>query len=395
MDIKSITCPQCGSTDIKMLSDSLAQCSFCDTTVAVKKTAKHERTVDEETPLIEHSVILTQYSKKEFLRKVWISLAEEGAPLEAFREDFSDVCQTEHQVYVETISADMTYQASIGYDREEPYITTQKYQEKVGDKWVWKERPVTKYRTVTDWSPLHGEHREHSIAFAENDPAVYFDKGLFLDSYFSVPDSSLVSAPAQRQVEVSEDAYLTAAIEHQEYLFDSIKRSLPGDHAKDIDYKIKKISVSGASIYFAQEYEASICINGNTYTKRAFPFGEMKIGGDRFDNEDSLDAIIRHKRDDIPKIVWNQTKIISLLTIALLVLSIAVSCFVHYISLVIISFAAAAASFILNTFLVSNATDKAEAEISDFERNYKLELQRLLNDKLASLGLKPIGAAEA
>lgn len=126
MRIKAISCPQCSSTDVEMISDIRGKCHMCGSMFQIEA----------EPPVQAASVdacdkfkILPEHSESDFLRKVWISLAKENAPSELFSEDFGEVQKTEHEVFFESVSVEVDYQASIGYDREEPYIAYETYYE--------------------------------------------------------------------------------------------------------------------------------------------------------------------------------------------------------------------------------------------------------------------------
>ena len=53
------------------------------------------------------SEALPEYSKDEFVRKAWIQVFRENAPLEVFDLDFEQVSEDEHQILMDQVSVDV------------------------------------------------------------------------------------------------------------------------------------------------------------------------------------------------------------------------------------------------------------------------------------------------
>lgn len=455
IDVKTIICPQCGSSDVNMLSEARGLCQVCGTQFAVQQHIETqnvyneiyintEKEEDARDNICNKAEILPEYSTDDFIRKAWIQLAREDAPLEVFEGDFTDTCEKEHQVLIDSLSVDVTYQASIGYDREEPYIAYEDYWEDepyiatesyydqntrttrtrqvTKYKKVKKQRQVTKYKKVTDWSPLKGNHQTKSVALVENVKGQYLDQRLFVESFRGTKDESVVTASAElsARMEITAESEESALAIHRTEIGYAVKRALPGDHSKDLDWKVSQITESSSSLYKASEYETSICFGGKTYVKRAFPFGPMQIGGDQIENEVSLDAVThkmrntfqnreKERKDKIEENVANATNKISFISIGLLAASILVSLLIRSTALVIIMFALAVIGFVFNTKMVKKedreetkrANDEIEAmrsqmedEVANYAKNYKSKQRKALDDKLKSLGYKPATANE-
>lgn len=388
--------------------------------------------------------IKPEYSQTEFIRSAWIALAKEDAPIEVFSGDFDDVSVVEHQVVIDHVAVDTTYQVSVGYDRQEPYIdyetyyedepyiTTESYydyntkstrtRQVTKYKRVQKQRQVTKYKTVTDWSALNGNHSTQSTAVVENSNNLYLDEQLFVGSFRGMKESSSSPIPfyEAQTIVISDATKKKSSSEHYDNIDRSVKYSLPGDHYRDLDWKIADVTDAATALYKTPEYEASIYYNGKSYKKHTFPFGPMEIGGDTIENEVSLDVITGNIRNDlnkktseryaaIEKNVGKATFGISILTIALLALSIILSIFVRSTALVVIAFVIAVGFFVFNTIAVKKAdsdenkkakeeidaeTSRVNAEIADYSKNYKKKQRDALDRKLSSLGLKPASADE-
>lgn len=455
IDIKTIICPQCGSSDINMISETRGLCEVCGTQFTLQQNIETQNVYNEyyvnlgndETPESSPCVkgeVIPEYTKDQFIRAAWIRLVKEDAPLEIFNEDFSTPCEKEHQVFIDSISVDVTYQASVGYDREEPYIDYEYYWEDVPYvvieqkyngitqktenvevtkyKKVKKQRQVTKYKKVTDWSALNGNHHTKSVAIVENKKGQHLNEVLFVDSFRGVKEDSVLPASAElsQNMQVTDAAQERATSRHRDQIRYSVKNALPGDHNKDLDWEVSKITASSSSLYRVLEYETSICFNGKTYIKHAFPFGPMNIGGDKIQNEVSLDAVTRKMRaelnaknearkNEIETNIAKATNKISLITIGILLASILVSLLIRSTAFIVMMFTFAVAAFVFNTIKVkkeskaeekraedeiATASANTEEEIANYSKNYKLKQHKVLNDKLVSLGYEPASARE-
>lgn len=385
-----------------------------------------------------------EFSKDEFIRKAWIELAKEDAPIEVFDLNFTPVFENKHEILVDSIFVDVTYHAGIGYDRqepyiayedyweEEPYITTESYYDSntkstrtrqvTKYKKVKKQRQVTKYKTVTDWSTLSGEHSTKSMAIVENTEGQHFDRSLFIESFRGAKDESFlpISEELAEQIQITKSTEDEVFESHRITVGNAVKNSLPGDHYRDLSWKVAETTSTETTVYNAPEYETSICFNGKVYVKHAFPFGSMNLAGDKIKNEISLKTIKNKMRSDlkeenakrkdaIDKNISKSTFTISLLTILLFLASIGMSVMLWPPKLIIGAFAIAVVSFIINTIIVKSATKaenkraedenrartaKVENEIANYSERYKAKQLKTLNDKLISLGYEPIAANE-
>ena len=405
-----VNCPGCGSNSFKKTADNRAKCLYCGTEFILNsREDEPEGTEKPDERKCSKCEIIPEYSTDLFTREVWIKMAKEDVPFDVFKEDLSDVKLIEHQVLVNSITADLTYQASIGYDRQESYTDYEDYWEdepyyENGQKKtrsVKKQRMVTKYRTVTDWQPFSGNTSADSVAEVENVPGLDLDLDLFKSSFTTFDkETSLkeVSDEKSKEMNVTNSSLEAAAASHHINLYASLLRSLPGDRNRDLDFRITRITKSSSVLCVTPEYETSVTYNGKTYSKRAFPFGVMEIGGDRIPNEEDLDTIVKKKKDAIPGMIWNKTKLPAIIATAAPATSILVSFFIHVLPLVIIFYLAAVAAFVFYTVLSvregKNITSAVNAETEEFTLNYKQKQRDLLDGKLRSLGDGPLGEHE-
>ena len=78
--------------------------------------------------------------------------------------DFCEVEEYREQVIGLSAKVTVDFSCSLGYDREEEYLTLEKYR----DNGVERQRQVVKTRTVTDWSPYHTVETFDTVAYALN-----------------------------------------------------------------------------------------------------------------------------------------------------------------------------------------------------------------------------------
>lgn len=264
-----------------------------------------------------------KYDQNEFLRKFWITLAKENAPIYVFKEDIFSFRQIEHQVVQETVTQNIAYHVSIGYDREEPYTDYESYSEKIpytdfetytenGVKrqravtkyrTEWKQMAVTKYRTVTDWSFLSSNDQICSSGLAENLSDVVFDEERFTSSLKKVNKKSLTVPPK----EIADTIQITSAARaklKEQYFRDAafrIEQSLPGDRYRDFRLAGATLIQSSSTIYLTPEYNVSLYYDGHLYTKKCFPFGSAKIVGDVIENVNSPENVKQQEERKLNK----------------------------------------------------------------------------------------------
>lgn len=141
IDVKTISCQQCGSTDVNMTSETQGVCKVCGAKFTVQQRIDTQNVYNEvhvhnESEQKEcvgtcfKAVINPEFSQNDFIRNAWISLAKEDAPIEVFSENFDDVSIIDHQVVADYVAVNIAYQVNIGYDRQEPYIAYEMYYEK-------------------------------------------------------------------------------------------------------------------------------------------------------------------------------------------------------------------------------------------------------------------------
>ena len=414
IEVKSIICPQCGSSDVKLSSDGKnGTCNSCGSSFVIQEEnpfqdlfqALLNRKRGEEKGELSKIILKDTISKEEFLRKAWISFADEDAPFDVFEGNFGEIRQTERQVYCETARADLSYTATIGVDRQEEYTDYEDYWEEIpfvnekGEREVRKEkrqRMVTKTRTVTDWTPgVSNTFSFTSATAVSNIPGDGVDVELFKKCLPSKLENAVIFPTEEEaaKMQVSGDVMDDVKDNHKRNVERTLDNILPGDHQKDVTYRFELSDRSGI-VFSAKEYEASISYGGSEYKKHAFCFGSLNVAGDKIHNEKSLESEKKKRRENADNLFWEKTKVLQFINLGLLALSIIFSLFVPVVVLDVIVFAIAAAYFIIVNRKVNKQRDEidkaASNEIAAFEKEYLKKQRALLNGKLSSLGLNPI-----
>ena len=385
--------------------------------------------------------IPTTTTAEDFKRGVWIALAREDAPLDVFKQDIGEIKTDNYEVFVSSDNVDITYQGSVGYNREEPYIayetyyedepyiTTETYYDKNTQrnetrqvtkyKKVQRQRQVTKYKTVTDWSPHQGTHSESHMSASENREHVYLNEKEFLDRSCDVDSDNYIPVEDDAFF-VSEYARAKVRDENISAVEMSARLGTPGDKYKDFSARVESVVNNYEMLFKANGYTSTIKYKGKEYVKNAFAFGELKVKGDKIKNDISLSKEAKKMLDEAEKKkeerlnavegnVWKKIMPFTLATYAVMALSILLSLLVRSTPLVIILAVASLAIHIFSIVFnkketqkenekarLENAeyTEKVTHEVENYARVHCAKVLSALNGKLNELGLKPASEEE-
>lgn len=384
------------------------------------------------------------HERQAFLRKAWISLAQEDVPLDVFSSDFSDVEQEEYHLLCTGADYEMEWSGEIGDHRMESYIdietyyenepyteyvreydaSTRSYHQKPVTKYrsVEKQRQVTRQRQVTDWHSGSGEHSGGAKSWECIDERGTFDH----TRYNQDIDSRYFTAFTEEEMRESPDMIITdemltranaLCVRDAEI---NLHCAIPGDTSRNVTYCMYSYTPTYASLYRFPEYTASISYMGITYTKRAFAFGGMTMSKVDIPNPISVetekrklgqerDKKIAEEREEIEKKGWAKAFKVYLASIGAFVLSLVCSLFINYLLPVILLFVTSVGGYIFAKqyvkYIEKTASEELTAKTEEItaiyaERveNYKKErlatIISTLNKKLVSLGLEPVTARE-
>ncbi len=346
-------------------------------------------------------VIDSEYTKEDFLRRAWVQLAKEKIAEEVFDLDFSEVKEKERVILNESGNAKVSYSASVGYDRQEPYIDYESYREKVGDKYVTRQRQVTKYKTVTDWSPISGETSVECFSYVQNDDE-YPDVNIrrFKNCMYSakIGIQHEAAEDVAKRVEVSQRAKSESAEKLKESAGSAVRRHLPGDQDRDFSYGIKDLEVTNSELYIVKEYSATIKVGEKCYTKTAYPFGDSVVFGDDIPVKADIDKEIEKEKKSLYTTVWEKSCNTVFLSMILSVVSILVSLLIPVTSIMVIAVLVAAGAFaysLVFSKITETATEKAiDEKCKEYSEKFAEKQTDLLNKKLKSLGFEPLCEAD-
>lgn len=298
-----LICPQCGSSDIKMVSPTEGYCLYCHTKVYKKQetniNTKNITIIKEakDTVVYENKYRVSPEVSKEYIMKLMLEqLVKEDAPIEAFNFSFSSL-KSKEILFIESDKGfEVSYQARVGLDKKEAYIDYEYYYEEVPvtsyngsttTKSVRRERPVTKYRSYIDWSPIGGNTKANTVSFTSNEECYEVYRKFVQKQIASVNSSSLKNIDDEFVI----SDYALENIDEQEYnkIKGYIYASLNGDHIDDIEFEINAKTEVEDIYYLTPLYILNIECDGKTYTKYAFPFGnDISINGDKIEHYDSV-----------------------------------------------------------------------------------------------------------
>ena len=345
--LQPIVCPQCGAKDVSVF-DSWGKCPYCGVSFVIphdpassgeeKKCGLIDDLFQNKQTSLESfktvNRIASEVTRDDFVRAVYMKLARERAPLAVFDQDVKRIAVKEKQILTNMISTDLSFSASIGYDREEAYIDTQtsvenrvhynNQGERSGYSVSTREVPVTKFRTVIDWQVFQGNRPGKSVVILDNLTGEYEDSDYVLNRVFNVkPESvSAVSPEEAASLVITAKARQAAVSKHKENLQSIIEEALPGDHYRDLDFQAS-VTDSTSALHLAEAWEGRVELNGKTYTEKAFAFGGAECYGDPVESENTPALIAERKQKAVSEEVRETVKmpaIVSILVSALAIL---------------------------------------------------------------------------
>lgn len=224
-----------------------------------------------------------EHSKEQFIRAAMIKLASNPeTPVDVVKADFGEVKESVKEVILCAGHVEADYTASIGYDRQEQYETTESKRLDEGDWYTYKgvqKRAnhsgtyyvdVVKTRTVTDWHPYSGHIEGDAVGAAINGDEECSAKRL-IEVVKETKDESVVEggeavlSPYGLE-EVKEDcrAVVEARIE------------LPGDHRRNFNSNAS-VDVNTLECWKLPFYEVEYTYKGKQYKVADYACGDFEI----------------------------------------------------------------------------------------------------------------------
>ncbi|MBR2376939.1 MAG: zinc ribbon domain-containing protein [Clostridia bacterium] len=302
--VDAIICTQCGSTAVELISEDLGKCKNCGTQVVINKQKEtnyvtNNVTIEMSGNAGEESIGFFELPKEidetTFYANSLTEIAlDKNSPEDVFVIGKFEAVKTEYRQYLlGKGTAEMTYTATVGYDKIEKYQTTENKYLSMGD--VYTCNGVTKRadyngsfrvdtikeRKVTDWQPFSGSHTgEYFKAVANDnntdifDPDDYKDYCLASSKEYDASISKLPAplAPTSSSIDRIEDGIKTLAEL-------DCKSKLPGDKNKDFNCD-GVVTLSRIESHVAPQYILKYKYLNKDYTLKAHSAKKSMIRGD-------------------------------------------------------------------------------------------------------------------
>ena len=361
--------------------------------------------------------IIPEYSKEEFLRKAWISLAKEDVPLDVFALDFSNIETNYYTVVRGKANYLAEWTAEIGYFRTEHYTEYETYKEQIPYEVTEKEynsikqeyqyvkktkyrteertRPVAKTRRVTDWKgQSNGKHSDMVDNFACIDNG-NFDSVRYYNDCNTIKNNS-IEFLSQEEINQNPNSIITdktvdfIVSKHKKKIFSQVYLAVPGDEKKGVDYQILSYDQTLIQTILVPEYTATIEYKGETYAVSAFPFGTMSFTEANIPNKKSADEVKKEKheamlqanqerKDSFKEVSLNRNFVFYVASFVLLLVSIIVSFTAKHYAPVIVCFVLAIVMYIFTYFFTAKINDKLKKEIEQANEEAKKQCEEECN----------------
>ena len=235
--------------------------------------------------------IKKEIPQEKFLRRVIIELGKDpDAPIDVVHASFGEVREGFREVLMCTAAVSGTVQASIGYDRQEPYTDYEKYREKIGDTYVERQRPVTKYRTVTDWRPFSTQFSGKATCVAFNDAKGAEAGSDEIRAIKTAKTENMVGGGSARL----QPAALKTAISECETQVQKEQVSLPGDRFRDYRHH-EESTVENVVCFQIPYYEVTYTYEGEKYTASGYACGTLVVDAEKPPKDMDLEQEVKDR----------------------------------------------------------------------------------------------------
>ena len=303
--IQGIVCTQCGSGNVELITESLGRCNNCGTQIIINANEENNVITNNvnitmvangnfETPISFYE-LPKEIDEKTFYANALTQIAlDKNSPVDVFISSKFEPVKTEYRQYLfGKGTAEMTYTATVGYDRKEQYTTTTNKHLSEGDYYTYKgvskraDRSGTftvdtiKERTVTDWQPFNGSHTgEYNYVSANEDLEdcvnTYDYKNLCIQSAIEYDASSSTSPAPLAPTSSAIEALKSGIKSNASY---DCEKSLPGDRKKDFKSN-GHVTLSLIESHVAPQYILKYNYLNVEYTSKAHSCKNSVISGD-------------------------------------------------------------------------------------------------------------------
>lgn len=294
--LEPIICPQCGSTNVELISEELGKCKNCGTQIVLKKATQtnyvtnnvniemYNDGLEDKKDATSYYELPKEMSEEEFFIKALTNLCfSECAPEDIFETAVFKPVTLEYRQYIAGMAnVEMTYFASIGYDKKVEY---QEYNSS-------KQEFVTKTRTVTTWQPYNGTFKDTFADVASNEENELKEESVDIrkNCLKKVVEFNFANKNAQIPLVPRNNAINTLKNSIETIAEKSCYSKLPGDRNKDFRCSTK-INLKQIFSIVAPQYVLPYEYEGKEYKKYAHTVKEAEILGKVPDCESTLDEV--------------------------------------------------------------------------------------------------------
>lgn len=425
-----LICPQCGSSDIEMISPTEGYCKYCHTKVYKKQETNINTkniTIINGADTVKYQNkyhIAPSFSKEYVMKRLLTLLVKEDSPIEALNVNF-DSLEFIEPLFIESSKVfQVSFQARIGMDKKEAYIDYEYYYERVpvnnlnggvSYQSVRKERPVTKYKKIIDWSPVASSSKVETDVFCPNERKYENYRKLVYSCIENISNDDLKEI--NDEFELTDYSKDTLEIMENNAIKSDIYSSLRGDHKDNINFEISSTVEVEDIYYVVPMYFLSINYQGKTYKKYVCPVGsDLKIEGEKIPDlsgnvkkykEEKLskktlkiDKLQQETKKDINKhkAIYLGPSVLFFIIVLIIVCAWSRIAWLN-VTLICLSIIAIIVTGVLerkysneqNEILASKISDLENTykkDIANFEEKRKEDLNNALNNKLEELGIK-------
>ena len=317
--INAIRCPQCGSTSVKMETETVGRCLHCGAGITIDDRPKN--VVNNVNVFVQkkNEAVVSFYkvekdkSGKQFIKDTYMTLAEhELTPLDIFDYQYSPVSEEEKIVVAYRGDVHLTYSAQIGIDRMVEYI----------------ENGKTKTKIVTDWHPVSGRHEGNYIVGVPDGDITYEETLMSKNEYAGLFEHAVDTAKSIKEFD-GEGIVLTQSNAEagkkalKEKAAIACKMGLAGDRIKDFSCSAI-IDIQEVRGYVIPEYAMTYKENEKsekTYVAYGYAAGDDFVYGSCPDDTRNInaDTTISNLKFTIPSILLFLASIIVSLVVENLV----------------------------------------------------------------------------
>lgn len=215
-----------------------------------------------------------EIKKEEFFAELLTSIAlKKDSPEDFFTESKFDPVETIYcQYLIGSANVDMSYSATIGYDRQETYYKT------VKENGVQKK--IEQTRTVTDWQPFSSTYKDSLNGMADNDN----QEGTDVEDYYSRCKEKSMEYDVKNSKGPAPLPPTNKSIKDLKFDINLRARndcelSLPGDQKKDFRCS-GVVDLTAIESHVAPRYVLEYAYDGKKFKTGKHPVKESRIDGE-------------------------------------------------------------------------------------------------------------------